>query len=166
MAGRVKTNKFRGSHLPILLRVLRITTGPVLELGAGLFSTPILHALCQIDNRKLVTYENSPEFFGWVEQYRTPFHDVYKVDDWDQVDLSTVNWSVALVDHSPNEHRGKELARLTHAEYVVAHDTNRSWENKYNYRIAYPLYKYQRKYQDEHPNTSVLSNIHPLDALW
>ena len=59
----------RGSHLPILLRAMKATTGPVLELGAGIYSTPILHALCQIEGRKLVTYESDPEFFEWAAHY-------------------------------------------------------------------------------------------------
>uniref|UniRef100_A0A6M3LGM7 Methyltransferase n=1 Tax=viral metagenome TaxID=1070528 RepID=A0A6M3LGM7_9ZZZZ len=162
---RVKLRPLRGSHLPILLRAYRLTDGPVLELGAGLFSTPVLHALCQIDGRKLVTYENHPQFYEWAVLYQSAFHDVCKVEEWKDVDL-TPKWSVAFVDHSSAGKRWRELARLSHAEYVVVHDTDVGVQRKYGYEKAYPLFKYQRHYRDEYPNTGLLSNFHPLDNVW
>ena len=100
-----RMNPLRGSHLPVLVRALKATSGPVVELGAGMYSTPILHTLCEAEGRKLVTYENDPEYFEWATHYQGSLHDVRKVDDWDDVDLASVNWAVAFVDHAPNERR-------------------------------------------------------------
>ena len=159
-------NPLRGSHLPVLVRALKATVGPVVELGAGMYSTPILHALCEAEGRKLVTYENSSEYFDWATAFKSQIHEVCLVDNWDDVDLSTVNWSVAFVDHAPNERRWKEVIRLTHAEYVICHDSNSQWKRKYNYDKAYPLFKYQKQYRDRHPNTVILSNINPVENMW
>ena len=155
-----------GSHLPVLVRALKVTSGPVVELGAGMYSTPILHALCEAEGRRLVTYENAPEYYEWALRYQSSLHDVCKVDVWADVDLASVNWAVAFVDHAPNGTRWQEMLRLTHAEYVVAHDSNRGWRRKYNYDKAYPLFKYQKQYREKHPNTVVLSNIHPVEKMW
>ena len=35
-----------GSHLPVLIHLMNHTTGDVLELGTGLYSTPYLHHAC------------------------------------------------------------------------------------------------------------------------
>ena len=166
MARQHKVNPIRGSHLPVLLRAMKATNGPVLELGAGLYSTPVLHTLCQIEGRKLVTYEGDPDFFEWATNYQTSFHDVIKVDNWEDIDLASVNWSVAFVDHAPDSRRWEEILRLTHAEYVVAHDSDRGWRNKYSYHKVYPLFKYQKQYREARPNTVILSNTHPLEDMW
>ena len=131
-----------------------------------MYSTPILHALCGAEGRRLVTHENDSEYYEWAAAYQSPLHDVCKVDNWDDIDLAAVNWAVAFVDHAPNERRWKEVVRLTHAEYVVCHDSNRGWKRKYNYDKAYPLFKYQKQYRERHPNTIILSNIHPVEAMW
>ncbi|MBU0846436.1 hypothetical protein KKH23_04550 [Patescibacteria group bacterium] len=166
MARHHRVNPLRGSHLPVLIRALKATTGPVVELGAGIYSTPILHALCEAEGRKLVTYENDPDFFEWASHYQSSFHDVRKVEIWADVDLAEVNWAVAFVDHAPDEKRWQEVVRLTHAEYVVCHDSNRGWRRKYNYEKAYPLFKYQKQYREKHPNTVILSNTHPVEDMW
>ena len=36
-----------GTHLPLLMEFVLKTEGPILEQGAGMFSTPILHHLCE-----------------------------------------------------------------------------------------------------------------------
>jgi len=166
VARRVRLNPLRGSHLPVLVRALKATTGPVVELGAGMYSTPFLHAMCEAEERKLVTFENDSEYYGWATAFKSPLHDVCKVDEWDDVDLASVRWTVAFVDHAPNDRRWKEVVRLTHAEYVVCHDSNVRWMRKYNYDKAYPLFKYQKQYREKHPNTVVLSNSHPVEQMW
>ena len=48
-----------GSHLPVLIKMVLMTDGPILELGTGFFSTPVLHWLCAEKKRKLVSYDSS-----------------------------------------------------------------------------------------------------------
>src|SRR3990172_1807611 len=93
-----------GSHLPLLMRVMEITTGPVLELGAGIFSTPVLHWLCTRDHRQLVSMDNDPRFFKWAGGFANQYHKLELVDDWDKADIERA-WDVVLVDHSPSERR-------------------------------------------------------------
>ena len=46
------------SYLPLLIKVLQCSEGPVLELGTGLVSTPVLHWLCFDMGRELVSYDD------------------------------------------------------------------------------------------------------------
>lgn len=155
----------RGSHLPVLMKAVELTTGPILELGCGLYSTTPLHWACYVAKRKLVTYENNPDFYEFLKRYATDWHEVHCIDSWETVDLSGP-WSVALVDHEAGKdskpRRVQEAAKLLHAEYVVCHDTESRNEKVHNWSRLFPLFKYRYWYRDARPNTTVFSNIHDV----
>lgn len=151
----------RGSHLPILMKAVESTTGSILELGCGLYSTTPLHWACYIPKRKLVTYENNSDYFDFLKSYETEWHEVHCIDDWDAIDISRP-WSVAFIDHSPAERRGIELGRVTHAEYVICHDSEGRNDRQYKWSLSKHLYKYQFEYKGAYPHTSIYSNFHDV----
>lgn len=155
-----KLNPLRGSHLPILSRLITLTEGPVLELGCGHYSTPFLHWACFPD-RPLVTMESDKSWYDFLREFEKPWHQIVWVEDWDKVTLSE-KWSIAFVDHSPSERRWKEVEKLTHAEYVVAHDAENNSNWKYKYFKAYTKFQYRWKYMADgrSPFTAVYSNYH------
>ena len=154
-----------GSHMPALLQAVLNTRGDVLELGVGVFSTHTLHSLCAIQGRRLVTVENYPSWYTWGLQYQTDTHQIIKVEDWATAPIDR-DWDVALVDHSPDERRGMELARLARGtRYVVAHDANKRYWRQYGYADAFALYKYRLIY-DGNPATAILSNLDDLSDFW
>ena len=159
MGLRFKPN--RGSHLPMLMKAVAETTGPILELGCGLYSTTPLHWACWLPKRKLVTYENNPAFFDFLKAYETDYHEVHCIDDWDSIDLSGP-WSVAFIDHEPPFRRGIELGRLTHAGYVVCHDSEGRNDRKYGLSKSAGLFRYSFEYKDAFPHTSIFSNTHDV----
>ena len=71
----MKLQARRGSHLPVLIKLFYSTKGPVLELGCGLFSTVFLFWACVASQRRLVTYENNPEFFKWLIDFKNQIDD-------------------------------------------------------------------------------------------
>ena len=157
----MKMHMYRGSHLPLLMKAVQLTTGPILELGSGMYSTTYLHWACFPMKRRLVTYENNPDWFGFANLAIADFHEVHCIPDFSTADLSEP-WSVAFVDHEPGDVRIREMSRLLHADYVVAHDTERANDRKYRWREIYPLFKYQYKWNGAWPHTSVFSNKHDL----
>ena len=157
----LRLNPKRGSHLPILMKAVAITDGPILELGSGLYSTTPLHWACWVAKRKLVTYESNPAFYDFLKAYETDFHEVHCIDDWDAVDLSPP-WDVAFVDHAPDDRRWLEVKRLAHAKYVVAHDSEGRNDRKYSFSKILHMFKYQFEYKDAFPHTSVWSNTHDV----
>jgi len=154
-----------GSHLPILIKLVTMTDGPVLELGTGFFSTPVLHWLCAEKKRKLVSYDSQVPFFEVANKYLTDWHEVYLIDDWSKIDISQ-HWSVVLVDHAPAEQRKLEMARVANnADYVVAHDSEPRHDRSYAYSEIAPLYKYRFDYDKLYPHTAVFSNFKDLSNL-
>jgi hypothetical protein len=154
----------RGSYMPVLMKLVAMTTGPIVELGCGYVSTPYLHWACFSTKRPLVSYEDHPEWYGFASRFACDFHTVHHVTDWDALDFSGP-CSVAFVDH--NNHRRKlDIPRLAHAEYVVIHDTENAEDRKY--RMGRPIlqYQYRLKYHEAGgPATSVVSNVHDLSGV-
>ena len=155
----MKIMKAWGSHLPVLIKLVSITEGPILELGGGLYSTPYLHWACFPSKRKLVSYDSDQKYFQQMSQYKDFFHDVFLVNDWNVVGID-FPWDIAFIDHV-TERRGIDAARLANlAKYVVIHDSDPIKENiPYGYDKIYPLFKYRFDYKEISPNTTILSNF-------
>lgn len=154
-----------GTHLPMLMWAMDKSIGPVLECGAGFFSTPFLHWKTYLQNRKLTTLEGSSDFIKFFDRYNTDWHKVVLVSDWDSVDISG-RWGVALIDHAPNDRRVVEIQRLAYyCDFIVVHDTEGRRENVYHYSSILKTFKYRKDFTLARPHTSVVSNFVDLAAL-
>jgi len=156
-----------GSHIPVLMKVLTLTKGSVLEMGMGFNSTLLLHWMCGVDKRKLVSYENDPSCVDWLKakHMENDYHKVIIVDDWDNADIET-SWDVAFIDHVPAIRRKDDVRRLAnYAKYIVLHDTEGRVESHHHYREIFPLFKWQYNLDKFIPNTSVLSNFIDLTGF-
>lgn len=156
-----------GSHLPMLLKLLSITDGPVLEMGGGWVSTPVLHWCCVPRRRTLLTLDNDPACYEMLRQYDDSYHTIALVEDWDQADIEREFWDIAFIDHAPAERRKEDIRRLANqAEYVVVHDTDdRQVRKHYHYEDIWALYRYRYDYKGALPSTTVLSNFTELKGL-
>lgn len=119
-----------GSHLTPLLSCVCATEGPVLELGIGHFSTPILHGVCEAMNRQLVSVEDSAEWHVAFTKYNTPLHDVILSGYDTEAPFLMQDWGTVFIDNSPGgERRKKDFSRfLPMAQFVVVHDYERENE--------------------------------------
>lgn len=152
------------SFIPTLLKAVENTEGPILELGSGLFSTPLLHWICKEKNRTLVTYENSKDYYPIARKFRTESHHVTAI--FDENWISQIQWSVVLVDHGTNKKnchvRGSDTLRLKNcAQYLILHDTQKRDDDCYGYDKIWPEFKYIY-HASVSPRTSVVSNISDL----
>lgn len=138
-----------GSHsVPLAISCLN-TTGPVLEMGCGLFSTLMLHTICEKEGRRLHTVDHTRswlERFMYLEtrlhtfehltcgslnvtiyefMYRLSPHWSKKIDaSWDQVGCGT-HWGLVFIDQLPLSRRVKDIKRLrASADVFVIHNTN------------------------------------------
>lgn len=155
-----------GSHMHMLIRIVeRTTDGPILELGAGQFSTPILDVMCAEKNRKIVTYEAHPKYYEVLKTYESCYHEVHFVEDWDRIDIDHLLWTVALVDHNPLSRRRVEVDRLIgNARYVITHDSEHP-DNNVEFYSKNSEYRHMFNYTHCRPWTLVLSNTENLDWL-
>lgn len=151
------------THMPVLIKLANITTGPIMEVGSGVYSTPLLHWLCAGTKRKLVSYENDKDFIKLAKEYRARNHSIRLVDDFLTIP-NTDHYSVIFIDHNGHT-RGKTAVHFKDsADYIVIHDSNVVGKNMY--QVAFPEFKYRKDYDRCKPWTSVLSNTKNLDNLW
>jgi hypothetical protein len=149
----------------MLLKVLRMTSGSVLELGVGWFSTPMLHYICMDMNRVLISYDSDKKFVDKFKEFSNDTHKIEFIEDWDKADILKP-WSMAFIDHSPGPRRGMDAGRLSqYAEYVICHDSEQKRDHIYEYGKIYSLFKYRWNYTKLWPHTVVLSNFHDLSQL-
>lgn len=63
-----------GTHVfPLLVAVLN-TTGPILEMGCGNFSTPLLHTACAKNKRFLLSAETNADWLKLFTCFATDWH--------------------------------------------------------------------------------------------
>lgn len=115
------------SHLPLLLAAFEATHGPVLELGVGHCSTPLLHALCHATKRPLLSLESN---VVWRDQFgglETAEHEIRLLDGWSgwESAYAEQDWGLVFVDESPSEHRAEVLAKVAGSTVAVVHDAER-----------------------------------------
>lgn len=151
------------THMPMLIKTVLISKGDVLEIGGGVFSTPLLHWLCKLQGRRLVTYENDPTTYEFVRQFQSHIHSVRWIDNWDEMDFKK-HWGVVFIDHHPEPRRAVDAINFKDkADYIVMHDTEKP--HKYGYDGVWEHFKYVHHWKDCRPWTSVVSNYKDLSKL-
>ena len=155
------------SHIPILIKIFEMSKGPVLEMGSGIFSTPLLHWLCLETKRKLVTYENYVEHYEMNKVFASDTHEIIFTNDWDSIKIDDTHWGMAFIDHEPTQRRVIDIKRLKdNTDFVVVHDTEESHDSMFGYiENAFPLFKYRYNYKRRRPYTSILSNLVDVTKL-
>lgn len=153
------------SHMAVLVKALGTVGGDVLEIGTGLFSTPLLHWLCLDQDRKLVSYENSLKYYRFAKRFQSKTHEILYIKNWEGIEIDDKKWGVAFIDHDPMRRRKYEVIRLANnTELIVVHDTEPEEEVHYGYshrrRGMYQHFKYIYHYTKAgNPRTSVVSNF-------
>ena len=146
------------SHIPLLVKVMEQSEGPVLELGAGLGSSPLLYWLCFDRGREFTSYESDADYAEITKDYGTQ-----RIDDWDKVPVE--KYGVVFIDSAPPERRHIDAVRFKdHADHIVIHDSQRHLDQYFHYKDIYPLFKYKYKYGKVKPHTTVLSNLKEFHA--
>ena len=149
-----------GTHLPYVAKLLQRIDGPILEMGSGFFSTPLLYWHTVKNGQAFRSYESKK---SWAETMGSP---VRYIQDWALADINEMRWNLVFIDH------GQALLRKDHAiavkdnaDYVVLHDTEDKFEATYRYSEVWPHFKYRIDFTDILPHTTILSNTHDLDWL-
>jgi hypothetical protein len=141
------------THLPALFSALLTTTGPVLEIGAGNGSTPMLRAFCVAAEREFYSLEGNHD---WALACDSHFDPSYESLDR----MAKQQWGVVFVDHAPEEYRVR-VANLfkDSAEIIVIHDWSSADTNAHG-----SVGGFHHKQVDERffPTTISLSNRRPI----
>ncbi len=155
------------THIPVILACLRRTTGPVLELGSGWFSTPLVAAFAT--DRLVRTVETNHEWYDRISRVCTyqPItrhrHQIVFVPDYNDAPVDDHQWSVVLLDHEPPPRRGVDALRLRdRCQLMIGHDSEHP---DYGYGPAFDTFKYRFTLSSVFPWTTVVSDTDPLDWI-
>jgi hypothetical protein len=170
-----------GTHFPVLATVVAHTTGPILEMGCGDYSTPMLHALCAPMKRTLVSTDAHK---GWLELFvdmqrdwhtftyvpaYEPHSELNNIsfsigqNAWDTIG-SDMHWSIVFIDHSPGLRRVVDIERLRpQTDIFVIHDAQ---DTSHGYERVVKTFKYVYEYRRYHVTTLVVSDIIDVAKLF
>lgn len=154
------------SHMPILIKTFQRSEGPVLEMGMGPFSTPLLHWLCVDMKRPLVSYDNDSEYFETNKAFANKEHQIFLIKDWNDAKIEDAHWGMAFLDQAPAERRKEDAKRLVNnTDFVILHDSEFSKDQYFGYSEIFPLFKYRYNYRRWSPFTVVLSNLKDVERI-
>lgn len=164
------------SHQPLLIWAVENTTGPVLELGCGDYSTPLLHDLLKDTKRKLVSVDDDLTWMGRFSKLTSITHSfvVTNQTKWKETidSFANIKWGVVFVDQGYTKEIGDpariySVQRLAEcAEYIVAHDADflpQMQSTNYNWDMYFP--KYTPIVQRKGPPSYIISKTHDVKTL-
>jgi hypothetical protein len=155
------------THVPVLLACLRRTTGPVLELGSGWFSTPLVAAFAT--DRLVRTVDANHEWYDRISRIciYQPItrhrHQIVFVPDYNDAPMDDHQWSVVLLDHEPPPRLCVDALRLKdRSQLIIGHDSEHP---DYGYGPVFDTFKYRFTLSSVLPWTTVVSDTDPLDWI-
>lgn len=150
-----------GTHLPVLLYLLNKTDGPILELGAGEFSTRQIHLHAK---SHITTVETN---IHWMIRYADLASDNHKFlllgepecymfhandkEHYGLVFIDSINWEL-------REHAIKNYSKQ--ADYIIIHDAD------FGKKIMSFDFKYKSEYKQDgldSPTVMIASNFYEVD---
>ena len=145
------------THLPALARAVHKLGGPVLELGAGWYSTPMIRALCD----DVTTLEN---YGNWVSELSGVCGNskIIQTQDFyrDTLPYLKKPWQIVFVDCDTAEQRVWAVSQLSNTVCIVGHDT----ENSY-WAPCLAQFKYVKHWKFQTPHTSYMSNVLDVSTI-
>lgn len=165
------TDRYASHALPLITAALS-TTGDILELGTGRYSTLALNKISKAQNKFIMSIEKD---FNWLKKF-LELNDTltHLLVSSNSKCANTINmnktWGVVFVDHINGDKRYLDLIKFAHnAEIVIAHDAEKqsTW---YAYEKAYGSFKYHCKFslifgQGNYISTSLLSNFKSFENI-
>lgn len=154
----VNTAFYGGTHMSPLITAVMNTCGPVVELGCGDFSTPLLHAICSTQKRYLLSLDNDAKWLNHFLDLENDFHVIkYTPKMLDFLKHNNQHWSVVFVDQAPGEERAISMELLkNHTDIFVMHDSETQC---YGYSRILTGFKYVYIYERYNVTTTIASNI-------
>jgi uncharacterized protein YqjF (DUF2071 family) len=107
------------SHLPALFSCLLATSGAVLEVGAGDWSTPLLRKFCEVAGREFYSLEENE---AWAAKCGSKFVALAGMTSSLFTAARAEQWSVVFLDHNGHRRAADALLFVDSAEYIVIHD--------------------------------------------
>jgi hypothetical protein len=133
------------THQRLLVGSALRTTGPILELGVGWYSTPLLHEITTVQRRRLLTVDNNRDWLAQFECLGNEYHSLHLVGWWGEMYEGVIpakaSFGLVFVDQGQPIEREYAVRRfLNRADVFVLHDTEEPFA--YGYCRTLPMFKY------------------------
>lgn len=154
------TKPHYGSHVPVLLQALDKSPGPVLELGAGDWSTPVLHQACAYSDTDLLTVESSELWLTRFLPLASERHELvsYEIADERNYIVEESRWGVIFIDHDADR-RVNDLLRVDREALIVVHDSEPNHEVVYpGLQAALSEFRYRLDVTTIYPHTTLVTD--------
>lgn len=146
------------SHQRLLIAAAMRTTGTMLELGCGWYSTPLLHEIAVAQKRLLITMDNQPYWLPMFKGFECGYHLLEQVDWWGNANFQK-SYGMVLVDQGQpieREYTTRRLLKESDVDVFVFHDTEEKLA--YGYERILPMFKYRWTDKAQPAWTTIASN--------
>jgi len=155
------------THQEALVWAASRTTGSIVELGGGWYSTPILHGLCEPGRRELWTVEAEAEWLHAVKPWQRSWHHLV-LDPGLNIPAQAGRPGMVFVDHDatpPGRSASIRQAAERGASIIVVHDTQPAAAHDYpGMAEVIDRFRYRRDWRYYPQWTTALSNKVSLNA--
>ena len=153
-----------GGHVVPSVIVALSTNGPILELGVGIYSTPLFHKMSVKTKRQVVSIESQNNWLNSFMPFNQSNHLLYlenKNKKW--TNFENHEWGLVFIDHAFDKVEDV-IFYANKSEFVMIHEQISKSD------IDISGYKYSCKYILKGSNnidtvTSILSNKTKLDEI-
>lgn len=131
-----------GTHQAVLLDTIGRTDKPVLELGAGIWSTAQIHDALKNRGIKFLTIEPKQKWLNKYLHLKTELHDLKCVKDIVAFYKNdNIEWGLVFVDNGTWAARKLAIQKYKDvADYIILHDCDYILEEDHTYgRIIRPI---------------------------
>jgi hypothetical protein len=179
------------THQPLLVAALLNTEGPILEMGGGYYSTPIVSAFANSQRREAHTIETAAVVYELLKRFSSPFHKIWPMSGYDfaadgkfvpranttreqHIEIQSrfladlcqkipPRLSVVFIDQRPGTIRAAAIEHFADvAEFIVVHDTE---EPLYGYEPSLSKFRYRWDFRLHAPESTIVSNFRPCDCF-
>jgi hypothetical protein len=180
------------THQALLVAAMLKTQGPILEMGGGYYSTPIVSAFANAQRREPPTIETGAAVYELLQRFSSPFHKIWLVGGYDfaadgrfipRADTTRAEyleiqsrflpdfckegpprWSVVFVDHALGYLRGPAIEHFAEsADFIVTHDTE--LVDAYGFEPCLSTFRYRWDSSLHVPHATIVSNFSPCNCF-
>jgi hypothetical protein len=150
------------THQRLLIGAALRTNGPILELGCGWYSTPLLHEIAEAQKRLVVTADNNYDWLAQFQCLESENHKFQLVGWWgdflrDFAMTLRCDWALCLCDQGQPIEREYAARKLIGSVRVfVFHDTEEGYA--YGYDRVMPMFKHTYTDRCHRTWTTIASN--------
>lgn len=147
------------THQRLLVGAALRTKGPILELGCGFYSTPLLHEIAEVQDRLLITIDNNIDWLAQFLSLESKCHKLKLVGWWGELyeHSEALDFSLCFVDQGQPCEREYAIRKLMDKVRVfVMHDTEE--QHAYGYGRTLPMFRYQFTDRCQKAWTTIVSN--------